>query len=223
MSNPNIQKHPSYGLLRFSRISSGKPVQLYGSSIEHQETIRMSVSPSYIERDLSTDWYHKSGRELIEVEMSYAQFAEVISSMNMGNGVPVTIKHINQETIPSPTIDNKRLQFESEIENKLNDINQKLESLVVESKDLLENKKSINKGDRQIILNQLDGLFREVKSNIPFVYKMFNEQMDKTVHQAKSEVEAFTQSKILQMGLDQIEKSKSIPNPVNPSDYIDNS
>ena len=76
--------HPAYGMLSFSRRSGGKQ-SLFGSSIEHKDVIAMTLRHGEVTRNLSSDWYH--GTEVIaEVEMSYAQFAEAITSMNMGSG-----------------------------------------------------------------------------------------------------------------------------------------
>ena len=52
------------------------------------------------------------------------------------------------------------------------------------------------------MLKAIDSLRMEWESNIPFVYKMFNEQMDKTVHEAKSEIDAFITGQITRLGLD---------------------
>lgn len=204
--NDKKETHPSYALMSFSRITSSGEIPLFGSSIKHKETIRMRVTPACIERSLHTDWYFQNGREYIEVEMSYAQFAEAITSMNMGSGVPVTLKHLNQEEIPSPEFNNKRELYETELKDKMEKINTSIRKLTDESHDILTNKKSINKGDRQIILSQIDALSREIQNNIPFMMKTFNEQMDKTVHESKSEIEAFTQNKINQLGLSKLQE-----------------
>lgn len=82
--------HPAYGMLSFSRRTGGKQ-SLFGSSIEHKDVIAMTLRHGEVDRQLNRDWYH--GTEVIaEVEMSYAQFAEAITSMNIGTGVPVTIR-----------------------------------------------------------------------------------------------------------------------------------
>jgi hypothetical protein len=51
-------------------------------------------------------------------------------------------------------------------------------------------------------------LRQEVRSNLPFIQSMFNEQMDKTVKEAKGEIEAFTQNKIHALGLEKLEDLK---------------
>ena len=211
MTMGKVDKHPSYALLSFSRVSGGSR-NLFGSSITHDNTITMRVLPAKVDRHLNTDWYHKSGKSYLEVEMSYSQFAEVITSMNMGDGFPVTLRYLDGKKIPDPSFTNKRLQFEDEFRDRMEEIENKLSKITEESKDILTNKKTINKGDREQILNQINSLKQEVSSNIPFVLTCFNEQMDKTVKEAKGEVEAFTQHKMHSLGMEKLEELKLLGN-----------
>jgi hypothetical protein len=209
MSERRKETHSSYALLSFSRSSrGGLGASLFGSSIKHNETIRMEVKPAAIERSLNTDWYYSTGKDYLEVEMSYSQFAEAITSMNMGSGIPVTLRYLDGKRMPDPNFENKRQQFENEVKEKMNVLGSKLSKLTVEAEDILTNKKSLNKGDREVILNQIKSLQQEIKSNIPFIQSMFNEQMDKTVNEAKGEIEAFTQNKIHSLGIEKLEDLK---------------
>jgi paraquat-inducible protein B len=167
----------------------------------------MTVKSGSIERSLNRDWYmgHKT---YLEVEMSYSQFAEAITAMNIGDGVPVTLRYLNGERISNPEFTNKRLQFENEIQERINTLNNTLKKLTEDAEDILTNKKSLNKSDRESIISQIKMLRQEVNSNIPFVMTSFNEQMDKTVSEAKGEIEAFTQNKLHSLGLEKLEDLK---------------
>jgi len=52
---------------------------------------------------------------------------------------------------------------------------------------------------------------QNIKSNIPFVNEQFTEQMDKTITEAKGEIEAFIEHKIRSAGLEAIAASKDFP------------
>ena len=57
----------------------------------------------FMEREDSQDRYFvKTSRKncIVEVDMSYTQFAEAITSLNMGDGVPVTITNIGGQPVP---------------------------------------------------------------------------------------------------------------------------
>lgn len=144
-------QHPSYGLLSFSRMSGGT-TNLFGSSIQHKDTIKLCISECDVKRDLSTDWYHDNGR-IIEVEMSYSQFAEAITSMNMGNGVPVTIRWVRGEgrIEPCPFTDKKQ-QFEEEFKHRLDKANETANQLILNVEKLFEEKKNLTKNDKNNIL-----------------------------------------------------------------------
>lgn len=191
----NTYKHPSYGMLRFSR-TSGSATNLFGSSIQHNDTIRLRICEASVTRMLNSDYFNNEG-ELIEVEMSYSQFAEAITSMNMGNGVPVTIRWIRDKgNIEKCPFEDKRKQFESEFKENLDDANADTETLLSEINELFTNKKSLTKSDKDAVLGKLEAIRRNINDNNDFLFRQFNEQMDKTVLAAKGEIEAFAQNKL---------------------------
>jgi hypothetical protein len=190
----HLKKHPSYGMLSFSRCYGGEK-SLFGSSILHSNTIRLTLREGSVERHLNRDW-HYGGKQLFEVEMSYSQFAELISNMNSGDGVPVTLKSVMGETKEQCPFENKRMEFANDFKTKVREIQQVCNNLIKETKELFETKKPLNKSEKEQILSQLECIKREVNSNIPFIADSFNEQMDKTVLEAKGEVEAFVLNKI---------------------------
>lgn len=210
MDEKNQETHESYGMLQFNRVTHGGDTVLFGSSIPHNNTIRMSVHPGMVDRHLNRDWYHAQSREYIQVEMSQAQFAEAITSMNTGSGVPVTIRRLDGKSMSDPIFNSKRMQFEKEFENTIKNLEEKLSHLTENAEAILTNKKTVNKGDRTIILKELNALKMELSSNIPFLSASYNEQLDKTTQEAKAEVEAFTINKMNQFGLEKLDELKNL-------------
>ncbi|MCR8641467.1 hypothetical protein NV379_02245 [Paenibacillus sp. N1-5-1-14] len=194
------EEHESFGMLGFSRTSGGYS-NLFGSSIKHQHTITMRLRHAIKERDLNKDWYYGKS-EIVEVEMSQNQFAELITSMNMGDGVPVTIRRLNGKRMDNCPEENKREIFEKEFEERMVNLSERLEKITEDAERILEDKTAPKKSDKELILKQLSQLRQEVSSNIPFVAASFNEQMDKTVTEAKGEVEAFVMNKVHSLGIE---------------------
>lgn len=191
----NLDKHPSYGMLGFKRRSSVTAVPLFGSSIQHRDTISMTLKHGESERYLNNDHYFGNGI-IAEVEMSYSQFAETITAMNIGDGVPCTIRFTEKDGyIEGSPFVGKREQFEQEFADHLNEIRRDTSDAINRVKGIF-NKKTIGKGDKEQILKSLEYLEMQIGSNTEFVYRKFNEQMDKTVLEAKGEVEAFCQNKM---------------------------
>lgn len=213
----NKNTHPSYGLLQFSRMTGG-PTNLFGSSIQHKDTIRLRINECAVERNLSTDWYYDQGK-IIEVEMSYSQFAEAITSINMGSGVPVTIRYIKGEgsVEPCPFVDKKQL-FEEEFKHKLDEANATTNQLISNVEKLFTDKKTLTKKDKEEVLSMLTKIYQSINNNSSFVYESFNEQMGKTTLEAKGEIEAFMQNKLNSIAQTSIAEHRdellSLKNPV---------
>ena len=204
-----IQKHPSYGLLKIARTHGGNG-NLFGSSIKQHEKIELTVTHASVRRSLSDDSFMTEGRPIIEIAMSPTQFAEAITSLNQGLGVPCTILHENGKRVEECDFTNKRNQFENEMKEHMKELNRKLKKLTESAEDILTNKKSVGKADRENILNQIAMLRQEIHSNVPFMLEQFNEQMDKTVTEAKMEVDSYTQRKVHEFGLQKMEEFKQL-------------
>ena len=187
--------HPSYGTLAFSRKTGGS-TPLFGSSIEHRDTISMRLYHADITRALHYDSIF--GNKLIaEVEMSYSQFAEAITSMNMGSGVPVTIRWTEKDgKIPPCDFVSKREQFTDEFKEKRKKATEDAQQLIKDVTELFGQKKALTKSDKDAILNKLHHLNMDIGCNMDFIADQFNKQMDKTVMEAKGEIESFMQNKI---------------------------
>ena len=98
----------------------------YEGGITHarrnKSIITLRISPAYMDRDLNYDRYYAENHPYIEINMSQSQFAQAITSLNMGAGVPVTLRQINGEYIePCPFVD-KREQFSNEFREDMNEL-----------------------------------------------------------------------------------------------------
>lgn len=62
--------------------------------------------------------------------------------------------------------------------------------------ELFSQKKTLTRVDKDVILNKLHHLNMDIGCNMGFIADQFNEQMDKTVMEAKGEIEAFMQNKV---------------------------
>lgn len=195
-------EHESYAMLGISRSSSSRGRNLFGSSLKHSNTITLRIKPATIDRGLNRDWFHAKRIPYVEVEMSYSQFAEAITAMNVGDGVPVTLRYFNGKQIEEcPQVD-KRQEIDKEFENEMLKIGQSLRKLTEQAELLLTEKKAPTKADKEAILKGIKALHQEIESNVPFIKQSFTEQMDKTVLEAKGEVEGFVMHKVISAGLE---------------------
>lgn len=200
--------HPSYGQVLFHRVTGGD-TKLYGSSVRCPTTIRLTICRSSVKHDLGRDWLYGTD-ELIEVELSPAQFAELLTTMNVGQGVPCTIRHINREPMPVVPEEDK---IESEkVKDYFMSQTRKLTKEVLQGHEKIEEilkKKTINKGDRNVIQDFITRVYQELAHNMPFYVDSFHESAEKVTTQAKAEIDAFITTAIMKTGLKELEKSKA--------------
>ena len=197
----DYQTHESYGLAKFVRTQSSHAHNLFGSSITHKDTIHLSISKGSVKRDLHREWFIDEN-EIVEVELSENQFAELITTMNIGTGIPCTIKHLNGKSMSAPPYENQRQLFEKEFKADIKKIGADLNSLVTELHKLIEEKAP--RSAYKELLSKVRMVSQDVNANLPFVQKSFNEAMDKTVTEAKGEIEAFVLNKILTLGIESL-------------------
>lgn len=180
--------HESYGSIILTKPINSFEKTLFGSSIKHADTIILRICNAEYERQLSYDSYYPK-KELIEVEMSTAQFAELITSIGKGEGTPCTIRAIDSKRIePCPFIPKGQTHHDEFVEHQ-QDIKEKLSDFSKNLKTLLE-KKTLNKSDKEQILKSLQNLSTDITVNSAYQVAMFEEQMAKTVHEAKLEIES---------------------------------
>ena len=208
ISDDKCIEHESFGMVGLSRFSGGEQVY-FGSSIKHSGGITLRIKKAKVERHLNRDWYF--GTDLIcEVDLSASQFTELITNMNVGDGVPCTIKYAEHKKMGEPPFENKRLQFEDEFRRECESVASQLKDITEKAKELLNGKKPLNANEKREILDSLYKCNMFLNSNMPFMAAQFNEQMDLTVKEAKGEVDCFVTQAITKLGMEKLEDLKQL-------------
>lgn len=203
------REHPSYGLVRIARVTGGPGAQrLFGSPLAHHYgTIRLTIGKARWIRSLHHDRYHGNLRgEHIEIEMSAAQFADMITSLNVGEGTPCTIRHLAGTPIESPPdhateAEHIRENFEGSLNKykaKAREYRKKIEELTAKLSD---------KAKREIRI-ALDVIEDQLSANVPFVVKQFQEATTRITSVAKAEVDACVTGMVRAAGLKAIAGGK---------------
>lgn len=174
---------------------------LFGSEIQSDNYIELTLSEGFLRRDLTNDWF-TDGDDKFVVKMSPAQFSELITTMNHSPGVPVTIVRENGEYVEQfSEIESKKTftqnKFRQRMANFISEINKKWKS----AEEIL-NKTSIGKKDREELKWFYQRMTQEIKSNIPFFMECFQEAMDKVVVDAKIEIDSAIQHRIMKAGME---------------------
>jgi len=191
------------GLVQFSRISGSK--QLYMSNLNNANWIKMRVyAGEDSERYGQKHVFVKSQKPLIDIELSSAQFAELITTMNVGEGTPCTLNYVTGLKIDQATLkdDEKPLNigekyFKKSTTEFTDNLNKMTSKLKKELETIIMSKK--NKCKITKLLNTVE---TEVNSNMPFYVSVFEESAKKVVTESKIEIDAFLTGEIVKAGLE---------------------
>jgi len=205
-------QHPSYGLVGFSRVT-GNPGRLFGSPMtNHQNFVRLRIGTAERIHRLGEDVFFGAEGNLIEVNLSAAQFAELVTTMNISMGVPCTICRLSGKSVPCPPdepteSEHVQLGFEKDARS----LAKKMSKTREEIAQLFESKKNLGKQDREEVLGKLDHMIMQVSGNMPFMLEQFAEATQKVVQHAKTEIDAFVTSCALAEGLQSLAKKMATP------------
>lgn len=201
--------HPSYGLIQIARMTGGAGAkQLFGSPLAHHYgTIRLSIGSATWIHGLHHDRYHGALRgEHIEIEMSAAQFADLITSLNVGGGTPCTIRYVGGERVPDPPVHATEAEhIRDNFEGSLDKFKDKARAYRKKIEELTSKLSAKAKDEIRIALDVIED---QLAANVPFVLQQFQAATTKVATAAKAEVEAFVSHAIRAAGLDAIAEGK---------------
>jgi hypothetical protein len=186
--------------VRLSKVSLGKAVSLFGSSVRTNTVISLEICESEVDRHLNQDWHHPK-KTVVELWMTPAQFAEMITSFSVGEGVPATFRYREGAYLQPPVLPNKSEQFKEEVLKDVALFKACMSSLQRQVSSLFNSGKA-NKSQLKEISDSILQLNKLSGEHLPFIIEQFGRQMDKTVHEAKLEVDAFVTQVINKTGIE---------------------
>lgn len=197
------ENHPSFGTIRLSKISGH--AKLFMSPFRHQHFIGITISRAKRYRSLSNDRLHGDVRQVIEVFLSEAQFAKFITSAYDGGGTPCTIHSITGTYMPEPPEGDEVEKFHQDVEKDAEKAASFLGKALEKAKALLD-KPTVSKKDRQEVIDLIHSAERKLSDSMPFVISQLRERMEKVVADAATEVDAYVNRMVQNLGLRQLAK-----------------
>ena len=187
-----FESHESFGTIALFR-GQGTSQALFDSNVTHQEVIIVEISEAKRRRSLSEERVFPE-ELLLRFAMSPNQWANFISGVGQGGGVPVTLNYVHgdqrKRQQPPPPEGGKR--FELELGEFTQEMTGELDRMIAASKG--RQKRELEK-IRNMLVNQL-----------PFMERQFVRYMNRTVTEAKADVDAHIGERLRTMGL---ERTKS--------------
>jgi len=187
-----------YGTVQLSRIQGD--FDLFASKIPVNTCVALRINTAGVEDEYGSERVFAK-KQLIEVYLTPNQFSELLTTMNVGSGVPCTIKRIQgrNDVEPFQKRDNARKRGDDYLKEILSELDERLLELQKTAKTLKLSKKAKDGLDSQIRT-----LRSHFASNIPFVDKVFKEEMDKVVTEAKADVDALVTHTVTQLGIESL-------------------
>lgn len=191
--------HPAFAQIAASRVNGA--ISLYGSDFVHRQHIRIRIAKSDVTRSLSNDWMHPTTDPYIEVDLSEAQWATFVSSLNSSSGVPCTLAYLNGAAIPSlPDPTPRAAIFAKEVAATTAKSIKHLAELT-----LLINSMGLSGTKTASLLKKVDAARSSISNNVKFVGEQFGEHMHKVTEAAKTEVNAYVTNAVSRAGLQALE------------------
>jgi hypothetical protein len=203
------EKHPAFGVVSFSRVTGGGKV-FFGSDVPSDHYITLEINQASRRHNLGSDWIGESGSlPLIQVAMTSHQFAELLTSLNVGSGVPCTIQYFNGKNIErlekiETEGDRIKKHFKEQSKERADELVERMNQV----REMLA-KDKISKADRKAIEGLMDSITQEYKSSQPFYLDQFEESTEKLIVQAKAEVDAFVTHVVVNAGLEHLRGLKT--------------
>lgn len=204
--------HPSFAQISVSRISGHRA--LYGSDFNHKQYVRIRIAKSVLHRSLSHDWPHASTRPYIEVDLSEAQWATMVSSFNVGEGVQCTLARFDGKEIPQmPDPVSHTAQFTQELRSKIGNATKALRALEEKIDGMKLSEKQKNE-----LRSGINHARMEISSNSEFVAESFDRHVEDGKEKAKVEINAYLINTMRQAGMLALAEKGELPLQLANSD-----
>lgn len=204
------ETHPSFGMIGAARWTcGGRGSVLFGSHLPgHNAGVTLTIRAAGRSFDLGHERVSAAsvgGRVLAEVDLSTVQWAELLTSMNVGDGVPCTVRYVTGDAETGgrrpdpPPVDSEP------------------ERVRVEFADLLRERADAVRASRAAVAGKLRAkagvaLAKEVddilaaveqdlRSNSPWYVRQFTEATDRVANAVKAEVDGFLTGVAVRLGV----------------------
>ena len=188
--------HPAFAQIQVSRHSVTPGAVLFDSDLRHGHTVVLTVSSATRKRDLSRDWIHAT-REVVEIEMSEAQWASLVSSMGT-SGVPATLRRVNGHIVPGLTYDPRLAHSMNEVKTAASKTFSGIQAAIA-AYEALDSKATAK--EKREAFAKIQRATQHAAANIDFTTKSLTEHAENVVARSRADIEAMALQAAEQIGL----------------------
>lgn len=207
------KSHPGQGVAVFCHSSSnGRP--MFGSQLDtHYTCVRLYISTAVVfgENDGTAERYMDK-KQLIAVEFTANQFAQLLSTHNVMPGTPCTITRYNGKAIEPPPIRKTNMQsirdnFKEKLQTLVTEMGETEDEMVV----ALATGKPLSKTKQKDLLLKFRIFGNKLRTNLPFALEMFQEAATDTASHAQQEVASAMKLMLQQAGMRAFNNKQLLP------------
>lgn len=203
--------HESFGVISVSKFSSSRNIRYFGSDIPHREGISLQIAMGDLSRHKGYDFIHEKGCKFIEITMSPAQFADIMSNMN-SSGVPCTIKYVPEQVAEYIRNGTPYKMVRLEDCPKLNRLDMHKDEITNHFKTLLETAQELlselketkmTKTAQEKLCRMVERIIADLEGNMSFNLELVRETLGNMAQDVKRELEAYAHNNNIPIGMTQ--------------------
>lgn len=182
------ETHESYGMIGVSRVQSSDRCALFGSDAGYRNLIEIRLQGGGQRvRSLNHDSYRASGPALFSVWLTEAQYAQMITSPNVGSGVPCTILRAGERTFSRPEQTAAVIErFKVEAQVYIDDAVSNLRTAQTEIEAISSGERKANKATLRELHSKLEKAEQNLSSNQEYLVGCLQERLEVMNSQAET-------------------------------------
>ena len=193
------------GTITWGRMQCGAPIPLFGSEIKSDSPVYLRICNAVVcdhGYGTPTDRFvHGKRPAIVEVWMSPIQWAEFLTSGQVGDGIPCTIARLNGKSMPPVEMPDIATEYGEHIAEKFKHFSEGVKRFEDEIEKTLESGKPMGKTQMKELLHAMKCFRENTPANIEYAHKRFREDMAKIVANAKSEVNSYAELRLGDYGV----------------------
>jgi hypothetical protein len=181
----------------------------------HFGYVTLSIGHAELERTEHDDLVRAPlDGDIIEIDFSVTQFADLLSKMNMSPGTPCTIRRLNRVSVERPPTLPSRIEATAarSIDGLKQFSRDVMELSTARVSDLLSHS-SVPKKIQSAVVQEFQGVARRLFDKLPYAVNIINEAVTERVSAAKAELHAHKQQLLQELGLTQLPTVKRLAGP----------
>ncbi len=207
-------------MVGLSRIQCSHPVEIFGSTIRNSNTIELTIRRAERYRSHGR-WNYLSKGRIIRVEMTPVQFAELITSANMGDGVPCSLRELEGKQYGYKYGEDMGDTVKTDMADTLVELKDRCNLAGHHINTILKRPGRVSAAEKDEMAENLHHILMGVNSNLPFVEKQFKKTMNEAVLEAKQEINAHMEMTVRNIGLDALANGERPKTPELMTGAID--